>query len=73
MVATVMTMVPLVANLTVPFLAKRLGKRTLYSVSAGLQLAGLAVIFIGTVNTSVILAVFRQPERCRQSTVSLEK
>lgn len=56
MVATVMTMVPLVANLTVPFLAKRLGKRNLYSVSAGLQLAGLAVIFIGTVNTSVILA-----------------
>ena len=56
MVATVMTMVPLVANLTVPFLAKCLGKRNLYSVSAGLQLAGLAVIFIGTVNTSVILA-----------------
>ena len=56
MVATVMTMVPMVANLTVPFLAKRLGKRNLYSVSAGLQLAGLAVIFIGTVNTSVILA-----------------
>lgn len=56
MVATVMTMVPMVANLTVPFLAKRLGKRNLYSVSAGLQLAGLAVIFIGNVNTSVILA-----------------
>ena len=56
MVATVMTMVPMVANLTVPFLAKRLGKRNLYSVSAGLQLAGLDVIFIGTVNTSVILA-----------------
>ena len=36
LVATIMTMVPMVANLTVPFLAKRLGKRNLYIASAGL-------------------------------------
>ena len=36
-VATIMSMVPMVANLTVPFLAKRLGKRNLYSASADFQ------------------------------------
>ena len=55
MVATVMTMVPMIANLTVPFLAKHLGKRNLYSISAGVQLVGLIVIFLGNVNTTVIL------------------
>ena len=56
LVATIMTMVPMVANLTVPFLAKRLGKRNLYITSAGLQLLGLVIIWLGDMNTSVIIA-----------------
>lgn len=56
LVATIMTMVPMVANLTVPFLAKRLGKRNLYSTAAAVQLAGLLIIFAGNLNTTVIIA-----------------
>lgn len=56
LVATIMTMVPMVANLTVPFLAKRIGKRNLYSAAAAVQLAGLAIILVGNLNTSIILA-----------------
>ena len=55
LVATIMTLVPMAANLTVPFLAKRLGKRNLYSVSAGVQLLGLVIIFFGNMNTSIII------------------
>ncbi|MBR0249103.1 MAG: MFS transporter, partial [Synergistaceae bacterium] len=36
-------------------LAKRLGKRNLYSVSALVQLAGLAIIWIAGMNTSIIV------------------
>ena len=56
MVATIMTVIPMAANLTVPFLAKRLGKRNLYSGAALIQLAGLVVIFLGKYNTGIILA-----------------
>lgn len=56
MVATIMTMVPMVANLMVPFLAKRLGKRNLYSASAGVQLLGLLIIFLADLNTAGIIA-----------------
>lgn len=55
LVATIMTMVPMVANLTVPFLAKRLGKRNLYSTAATVQLVGLVIIFIGNLNTTIII------------------
>lgn len=55
LVATIMTMVPMAANLTVPFLAKRCGKRNLYSAAAAVQLAGLLVIMLGDLNTQVIL------------------
>lgn len=55
LVATIMTMVPMVANLTVPFLAKRMGKRNLYSAAAGVQLAGLVVILIASLNTVGII------------------
>lgn len=55
LVATIMTMVPMFANLTVPFLAKRLGKRNLYSVAAGIQLLGIIIIFLGNLNTNIIL------------------
>lgn len=56
LVATIMTMIPMAANLTVPFLAKRLGKRNLYSSAAAVQLAGLAVIFLADMNHSLIIA-----------------
>ena len=56
LVATIMTMVPMVANLFVPFLAKRLGKRNLYSVSAACQLIGLVIIWLGDKSTSIIIA-----------------
>lgn len=55
LVATIMTMVPMVANLTVPFLAGKLGKRNLYNVSAAIQLAGLVVIGIAGKNATVII------------------
>ena len=55
LVATIMTMVPMVANLTVPFLAKRLGKRNLYCTAAIVQLLGLLVIWLGNLNTSIIV------------------
>lgn len=55
LVATIMTMVPMVANLTVPFLAKRLGKRNLYSTAAIVQLAGLLIIWLGSLNTNIII------------------
>ncbi len=56
LVATIMTMVPMVANLTVPFLAKRMGKRNLYSAAAGVQLAGFVVILIANLNTVGIIS-----------------
>jgi GPH family glycoside/pentoside/hexuronide:cation symporter len=55
LVATIMTMVPMVANLTVPFLARRLGKRNLYSTAAIVQLAGLLIIWLGGLNTNIII------------------
>lgn len=55
LVATIMTMVPMVANLVVPFLAKRTGKRNLYSLSATIQLIGIIIIFIGDLNINIIL------------------
>lgn len=55
LVATIMTMIPMAANLTVPFLAKRSGKRNLYSYAAVVQLAGLAVILFADMNTRLIL------------------
>ena len=57
LVATIMTMVPMVANLTVPFLARRLGKRNLYSTAAIVQLAGLLIIWLGSLNTNIIIVL----------------
>lgn len=56
LVATIMTMIPMVANLTVPFLAKRLGKRNLYSGAAAVQFLGLVVILAGGFHTGIIVA-----------------
>ena len=45
----------MVANLFVPFLTKRLGKRNLYSLSAAVQLLGLVIIWLGDKSTSIIM------------------
>lgn len=56
MVATIMTMVPLAGNLTVPFLAKRFGKRNLYRAAAMVQLVGLLAIFAaGKNHVSIVI------------------
>lgn len=55
LVATIMTMVPMFANLTVPFLAKKLGKKNLYSAATIIQLMGLLIIMLGDMNTTIIL------------------
>lgn len=44
LVATIMTMIPILANMMVPYVAKRLGKRNLYSLSAGIQMVGIIII-----------------------------
>lgn len=55
LIATIMTMIPMAVNLTVPFFAKKLGKRNLYSSAAMVQLAGLAVIWLGDLNMTLVI------------------
>lgn len=54
-VATMMAVVPMGANMLVPFLSKRLGKRNLYSLSALVQFLGIFVIMLADRNTVGIL------------------
>lgn len=54
-IATIMSVVPMLANFLVPVLAKRLGKRNLYVGAAVVQLAGLLVIWAGGISQPVIL------------------
>jgi len=59
LVATIMSVVPMVANLAVPFLAKRLGKRNLYSTAAVVQFAGLVIIMLmNKFSTGIIIGAF---------------
>ncbi len=55
-VASIMSIVPVGANLCVPFLSKRMKKRTLFEFGSGLQLIGLLVIWIAGLNTALIYA-----------------
>ena len=55
-IATIMSIVPMLANFAVPFLAKRLGKRNLFLASAGVQLLGLIIIGVAGLNQPMILA-----------------
>lgn len=56
LVATIMSLVPMLANLSVPFLSKRLGKRNLYSISVFVQFLGLIIImFAGAWTTGIVL------------------
>lgn len=54
-VATIMSIVPMLANLFVPFLSRRLGKRNLYSVSAFIQITGLIIIMLSGANDAMII------------------
>lgn len=54
-VATMMSMIPILANFLVPALAKRLGKRNLYVASAAVQFIGLAIILFADVNINLII------------------
>lgn len=59
LVATIMSMVPMVANLTVPFLARRLGKRNLYSTAAAVQFIGLVIIMLlDKFSTGIVIGAF---------------
>ena len=55
-VATIMSIVPMAVNFLVPALSRRLGKRNLFVVSAALQFAGLAVLWMGGTNGTLIVA-----------------
>ncbi len=54
-IATIMSIVPMVANFFVPFFAKLIGKRNLYVTSAFVQMIGLIVIWFAGLNHVVIL------------------
>lgn len=55
-VATIMSVVPVLANLTVPFLAKKMRKRTLFEAGSGIQLAGLVLIWAAGTSVPAICA-----------------
>lgn len=55
-IATIMSIVPMLANFLVPSLAKRLGKRNLYISAAIVQLLGLVIIWLGALNQPIIIA-----------------
>lgn len=54
-VATIMSVVPMIANFAVPFLAKRLGKRNLFVSASIVQLVGLIIILLVNINYIGIL------------------
>ena len=55
-VATIMSVVPMLANFLVPTLAKRLGKRNLYILSSLIQAVGLVFILLAKQEQLLILA-----------------
>ena len=59
LIATIMSVVPMAANLTVPFLAKRLGKRNLYVTAATVQFSGLLIIMLmDKFSTGILIGAF---------------
>ena len=46
-IATILSIVPVLSNLLVPFFAKRMQKRTLFLISSAIQLVGLLIIWMG--------------------------
>ena len=54
-VASIMSIVPMLVNFLVPYLSKKLGKCRLFLASAAVQLLGLAVLWAGGVQETVII------------------
>ena len=54
-VASIMSIVPMLVNFLVPYLSKKLGKCRLFLASAGVQLLGLAVLWAGGVSETIII------------------
>jgi len=55
LVATLMTIIPVIVNFSVPCLAK-IGKRNLFVISSVVQLIGIVIIWIANISYSIILA-----------------
>lgn len=55
LIASIMSILPILANLVVPYIAKRIGKRNLYSLSAGIQLIGIILIMLAQTNGTMIV------------------
>lgn len=54
-IATMMSVVPMVANFFVPTLSKKFGKRNLYNMSAFIQAVGIIIILFGGIVQPIIL------------------
>lgn len=54
-VATIMSVVPMLANFLVPNLSRLFGKRNLYVISAAIQTLGIGIILLADVNHQFIL------------------
>lgn len=55
-VATILSIIPMLANFAVPFLAKRTGKRNLFVGSSLVQMLGIVIVYFGGLNIPVVLA-----------------
>lgn len=54
-VASIMSIVPMLVNFLVPYLSKKMGKCRLFLASAAVQLAGLAVLWAGGTKEAIII------------------
>lgn len=54
-IATIISMVPIIVNFSVPILAKKLGKRNLFVIASIIEVFGLIVVLIGGINRSIII------------------
>lgn len=53
-IASIMSIVPVFANLTVPWLASKMSKRNLFELSSAIQTAGLVIIWMSGLNRAGI-------------------
>lgn len=56
LVATITTLVPVAANLCVPFLVKKISKRNLMQIGSLIHTSGLLLIFLGGITVPVLIA-----------------
>lgn len=54
-VATITTLVPVAANLCVPFLVKKILKKNLMQIGSVIHIAGLVIIFFGGTSTPILI------------------